>query len=100
MVECAVAAAISSLMDIDHFIVAKSIHLEDAVGQKNRPLLHNTLLPFGILFLSTLLGRFLLKGRKLFSKGLLIFSSMFSHHLRDGSRRGLWLWGGVSIQLS
>ena len=25
---------------------------------------------------------------------------MFSHHLRDGSRRGLWLWSGVSIQLS
>ena len=68
LVQCTAAAAISSLMDIDHFIMAKSIHLEDAVGQKTRPLLHNTLLPLGILFLSTLVGRFLLKGRKLFSK--------------------------------
>merc|ERR1712071_263780 len=72
--QSAAAAAISSLIDIDHFIMAKSIHLEDAVGQKTRPLLHNSLLPFGILFLSILIGRFLIKGRKYFAKGLLIFS--------------------------
>ena len=70
LAQCAAAAAISSLMDIDHFIMAMSIHLEDAVGQKTRPLLHNSLLPFGIILLGFLVGRFLrdLKGLQWFSK--------------------------------
>ena len=25
---------------------------------------------------------------------------MFSHHLRDGGRRGLWLFSGVTIKLT
>ena len=29
----------------------------------------------------------------LYLQGLLVFSSIFSHHIRDASRRGLWIWG-------
>ena len=32
-------------------------------------------------------------------QGLLVFSSLVSHHLRDASRRGLWVWPGLSLPL-
>ena len=40
----------------------------------------------------------------LYLQGLLVFTTIFSHHIRDASRRGLWIWGTkddlISINVS
>lgn len=89
LLEAFCAGCISSMVDIDHFIQAGSLHLKDAVSLSQRPFLHCSTLPL-ILLLLLLVAR--VRGMPL-RLGLLVFSSIFSHHLRDSTRRGLWLLG-------
>lgn len=79
--ELLISAFISSIIDIDHFIAAKSFRVQDAVSLQQRPFLHNSLL---MIFINV--GLFLIN--KKFS--ILFFISWFSHHIRDANRRGLW----------
>lgn len=76
-----ISGLISSFIDVDHFISARSFKLQDVTSLSQRPFLHNSLLLIGlnvsVIFL-----------HKKFS--VLFFVSWFSHHIRDGNRRGLW----------
>lgn len=79
--ELAISAFISSIIDIDHFISARSLRVQDAVSLPQRPFLHNSLLMITINI-----------GLWLFNKkiSVLFFISWFSHHIRDANRRGMW----------
>jgi hypothetical protein len=65
---------------------------QDAVSLPQRPFLHCSTLP--LLLLLLLLVWRVVTGN-LLRLGLLLFSSLFSHHLRDATRRGLWFIGNV-----
>jgi hypothetical protein len=66
---------------------------QDAVSLSQRPFLHCSSLPLALLLLLLLVGRMV--AGNLLRFGLLLFSSLFSHHLRDATRRGLWFIGNV-----
>jgi hypothetical protein len=80
---------IASLIDLDHFISAKSFSLLDVISLSNRPFLHNS---FTLIILNTILYILM----RVFSVAdtqkysMLILISWFSHHVRDANRRGLW----------
>lgn len=87
---------LASLVDIDHFIAAKSIHLKDVLSLPSRPPFHNTTLLFVIFIVLLLLQRnghilTLLPG-SLGSVAWIFLVAWLSHHLRDANRRGLWFW--------
>ena len=87
---------ISSIIDIDHFISAKSLSLTDAVSLTKRPFLHNTTTLFIINLL--LLFYFIIYKPKLRYISILIFLSWFSHHLRDANRHGLWFGNEIHTE--
>ena len=78
----------SSIIDIDHFISAKSFQLLDAISLANRPFLHNSLtlslINLGLFFYIII---FLPSN---IDWALIFFISWFSHHIRDANRRGMW----------
>ena len=88
------SAFISSFIDIDHFISAKSFSLEDAVSLPRRPFMHNTLTL--LLINLIILIYFILYNPKLYDFAAIIFMAWFSHHLRDANRHGLWFGYEVS----
>merc|ERR1712012_974955 len=51
------AGLLSSLIDLDHFVAAHSLHLDNATHLTSRPLLHCSLIPLIFLLLSLTLGR-------------------------------------------
>ena len=113
--ELVVATGLSVVIDLDHFIEAKSLSLkvvitlkvvvnyvktiQDAVSLPNRPFLHCSSIPV-IILAATSIGALFSRHRLLHRAGLLIFSCFFSHHLRDASRRGLWFYGLPTIHVS
>jgi hypothetical protein len=79
----------SSILDIDHFINAKSFKIAEAISLQKRPFLHNSLtllLVNSIIFLT--LAYFTPAKKNAWT--ILFFISWFSHHCRDGTRHGLW----------
>ncbi|XP_034939403.1 transmembrane protein 267 [Chelonus insularis] len=81
---------VSSLIDLDHFIEARDWRLTAATSLKKRPFLHCTTLPIMIWLIFLLISR-ILHNSKLASFSWIILTSFLSHHIRDGTRRGLWL---------
>uniref|UniRef100_A0A2M4BZQ0 Transmembrane protein 267 n=1 Tax=Anopheles marajoara TaxID=58244 RepID=A0A2M4BZQ0_9DIPT len=83
------AAIVSSFIDLDHFIEAKSIRLQDATNLDRRPFLHNSAICVLIFILVIVLQR-------MDSNGLLSIASAMAlgafstHHTRDATRRGIW----------
>jgi hypothetical protein len=79
---------LASIIDIDHFVSAKSFQLIDAISLDKRPFLHNslTLLICNVILLCVL--ALFIPNKKYWS--LLFFISWFSHHIRDANRRGVW----------
>ena len=77
------ALVIGSMLDLDHFIAAKSFSLFSATHLQNRPFGHNL---FFIFILSLIIFLF-------FSKrfSLLFFTATFNHLSRDALRRGYTL---------
>lgn len=82
------AAFISSFIDIDHFIDAKSFDLNEATSLYKRPFMHNTL----TMLIFNLLVFFLINyfQSKMKHISFIIFISWFTHHVRDANRHGLW----------
>jgi len=80
--------AISSLMDLDHFISAKSLHLDNAISLGERPFLHDTLALFIVNVLIYIALSYYDSKKRYIS--VLIFLAWFSHHVRDANRHGLW----------
>ncbi|EGD73251.1 hypothetical protein PTSG_12231 [Salpingoeca rosetta] len=99
------SAAIASLLDLDHFVQASSVHLKDAVSLSRRPPLHSTTFSLCIIAGVYVLAsawrwwwhRMRVHGtpRAWQPSPILFlwlpFSAVFSHHIRDAYRRGLWL---------
>lgn len=87
---CALCGALASSIDVDHFLVARSLQIQDAVSLKSRPPFHSTtlvlLLTATLLSVSTMFPA-LVPLRKL---ALMCLTAWLSHHLRDATRRGLW----------
>jgi len=96
--EVVLAATLSSLVDLDHFIAAKSFSLKAATSLQSRPFLHDSLVPILVLLTSLLLG-LLDKSGLITRLGILTFSSLLSHHFRDAWRRGLWFRGIGVLEL-
>jgi len=97
--EVVLAATLSSLVDLDHFIAAKSFSLKAATSLQSRPFLHDSLVPILVLLTSLLLG-LLDKSGLITRLGILTFSSLLSHHFRDAWRRGLWFRGIGVLELN
>ncbi|XP_060567037.1 transmembrane protein 267-like [Ruditapes philippinarum] len=90
-VECLLCMMLAMLVDVDHFIAAKSFSLKSALSLPTRPPFHATTL---IVIIDITMGIMaaILKSQSLFL-GLLIFTTAWiSHHVRDGHRRGLWFY--------
>ena len=87
--EIIATAFFSSIIDIDHFISARSFRLNDAISLSNRPFLHNSLTLLIINLIIFILFNYF--NSKANSWSIIFFISWFSHHIRDGNRRGVWL---------
>jgi len=88
--EVLICACLASVIDIDHFIAAKSMSLNDAMHLTKRPLFHSTsllLLVWIMLLLISTLTRW-----NLIRFSWIFLTAGLSHHLRDGIRRGLWFY--------
>lgn len=92
LLEAGLCGFVASIIDVDHFLYARSYRLEAAVHLgTNRPPLHSSSVPIMILFLLvTLSWKFELPNVGRF--GWLIWVAVFSHHIRDGNRHGIWIW--------
>ncbi|XP_028394287.1 transmembrane protein 267-like [Dendronephthya gigantea] len=82
---CLMACAI----DVDHFIMAKSYSLKDALSLPKRPPFHSTSILVPILPLTIV---FAIYYPTFWTLPFLTTVSVISHHIRDGHRRGIWFW--------
>ncbi|XP_063981424.1 transmembrane protein 267 [Diachasmimorpha longicaudata] len=89
VIDIALCALISSLIDADHFIQAKSWKLSDAIRLTKRPFLHSTTVPI-ILWTLMLLTSKVSNNLRMEHCSWIILMSFLSHHIRDATRRGLW----------
>jgi len=81
---------IACSLDVDHFVAAKSLKLQDALHLQNRPFLHSTTVVFIVV---PMLEVFLAQNIPYLQSLPYLFAvAIISHHLRDGHRRGLWFW--------
>jgi hypothetical protein len=87
--ELVVCWLLASIIDVDHFLSAKSLRLIDAISLQKRPFLHNSLT---LLILNLMLFIILacLSPNKKYKWSMIFFCSWFTHHIRDSTRRGMW----------
>ncbi|XP_043605287.1 transmembrane protein 267 isoform X2 [Bombus pyrosoma] len=78
---------LSSFIDVDHFIAACS--WKDATHLEKRPFFHCTTLPIAIWIMLSFYAS-VFNYPKLSYYSWIILASFLSHHIRDGTRRGLW----------
>ncbi|XP_061473359.1 transmembrane protein 267 [Rhineura floridana] len=89
--EVILAGLLSSVIDVDHFVLAGSLSLQAALTLSRRPFLHcSTVIPLVCLTLKIIMHLFKLKDSWCFLPWML-FISWTSHHIRDGIRHGLWI---------
>ncbi|KAK3595455.1 hypothetical protein CHS0354_003447 [Potamilus streckersoni] len=91
IVACLICSLFSMAVDIDHFFAAKSLKLKAALSLKNRPSFHATSPLLLVVILLWILSLFLKKIPCLKTLSLCLIIAVFSHHIRDASRHGLWL---------
>ncbi|XP_008260390.2 transmembrane protein 267 [Oryctolagus cuniculus] len=89
--EIILAGFLASVIDVDHFFLARSLSLKAALTLPRRPFLHcSTVIPIVVLTLKLIMHLFKLKDSWCFLPWML-FISWASHHIRDGIRHGLWI---------
>ncbi|CAH1801409.1 unnamed protein product [Owenia fusiformis] len=88
VLECILAGFLSCAIDLDHFIAAGSFQLKDALSLTNRPVFHDTTI---IPAIALLLYFVCYNLNRFYSLPLIFTIAWLSHHLRDGTRRGLWV---------
>ncbi|EHB07075.1 hypothetical protein GW7_04061 [Heterocephalus glaber] len=89
--EVILAGFLASVIDVDHFFLARSLSLKAALTLPQRPFLHcSTVIPIVALTLKFTVHLFKLKDSWYFLPWML-FISWTSHHIRDGIRHGLWI---------
>ncbi|XP_049884381.1 transmembrane protein 267 [Pectinophora gossypiella] len=81
---------LSSFIDIDHVMEAKSIYLKDMHNLK-RGIFHCTTF-WLIVSLLFILYSYVVKKLNIYILTFMIIIAYTSHHIRDGNRRGLWLY--------
>lgn len=91
ILEFLLCAIVSSIIDLDHFIEAKSFSLKDAVSISNRPFMHCTSTTLSAIIV-ILCFAYKLNIFWLYQFGWILIAAVVSHHVRDSSRRGFWLW--------
>ncbi|RVE47646.1 hypothetical protein evm_007743 [Chilo suppressalis] len=82
---------LSSLIDIDHFMVARSLHFKDLFGLKQRGIFHCTTL-WLVITATSFLYSYLCSKNNILVATFMLFIAFTSHHLRDANRRGFWLY--------
>ena len=85
--EAVLAGLFASLMDLDHFLAARSLRLKDATspgGGTGRPFAHS----LAFVVVATVLGGLFWRSRR---SGAIFAVAGLSHQLRDARRRGMWL---------
>lgn len=80
-----VATVCAVFIDLDHFIVARSFSLEDALTLGSRPLAHSLVFAVTVAALTWVVGREPLGA-------LLVLVVVLSHIVRDASHGGVPLW--------
>lgn len=78
-------AGVACLLDLDHFIAARSVRLHAAMRLSQRPFGHSVLF---VAALCTLL--YIVRPARQWA--LIVAVALGTHQLRDAIRRGLWLW--------
>uniref|UniRef100_A0A336M3A8 Transmembrane protein 267 n=1 Tax=Culicoides sonorensis TaxID=179676 RepID=A0A336M3A8_CULSO len=89
----AMSFIISCLIDVDHFVMAKSWRLSNAIKLTSRPFMHCSTIPCVILVSAFTLTKLGVINFRSFLWSLMIFNAFSSHHIRDSTRRGLWFLG-------
>ncbi|XP_078577365.1 transmembrane protein 267-like [Branchiostoma floridae x Branchiostoma japonicum] len=80
---------LASLVDADHFIAARSLQLKDALTLPARPPFHATSLLLSTAFTIWVLLK-IMDWKALHLLPWICTVAWLSHHIRDGTRRGLW----------
>ncbi|KJE95185.1 hypothetical protein CAOG_005662 [Capsaspora owczarzaki ATCC 30864] len=91
------SAFLGCAMDLDHFITARSMRIQDATSLPRRPFAHSV--TFAVAFaiaaymVPTILQRIHRQPQSDLPTQLfgVVLVAMLSHQIRDGSRRGLWV---------
>lgn len=91
VVQCVVCVFLGMAVDIDHFIAAGSFSLKAALSLPTRPPFHASTL-IAIVDIIMLLLAAILDSQNLFLGAMIFTTAWFSHHVRDGHRRGLWFY--------
>ncbi|XP_026325702.1 transmembrane protein 267 [Hyposmocoma kahamanoa] len=82
---------VSSLIDIDHAVLAKSVHLKDMVNLRQRGFLHCTSL-WLLITTILLMYSYVFKKVNVYLLTFMLIIAYSSHHIRDANRRGIWLY--------
>ncbi|KAJ8962020.1 hypothetical protein NQ314_005802, partial [Rhamnusium bicolor] len=91
LLEVAVCSFIASIIDLDHFVAAKSLQLKDATNLKQRPPLHCSTFPL-VTCILLLFVSYILQLSSVKRGTLIILTAFASHHTRDATRRGYWFY--------
>jgi len=91
MLELLLSIVLGSVIDLDHFITARSVKIMDAVSLPSRPFLHCTTLMI-LLFQLLLLTSVYFQSTLVYRLSWILLISSISHHTRDAQRRGYWLY--------
>ncbi|XP_041983810.1 transmembrane protein 267 [Aricia agestis] len=83
--------AVSSLIDVDHVILAKSFYFRDLVNLRGRGFLHCTTLWLAYTLL-LLIYSCMTRKLNLYVLSFMLILAFSSHHMRDGHQRGLWMF--------
>ncbi|XP_018330485.1 transmembrane protein 267 [Agrilus planipennis] len=81
----------ASIIDIDHFVAARSLRLKDATNLYSRPILHCSTVPLVLIVTLTVLA-FLTQSKCIMVCSLIMLTAFGSHHTRDATRRGYWFY--------
>ncbi|XP_066147476.1 transmembrane protein 267 [Euwallacea fornicatus] len=90
-IEILSCTVLSSLIDLDHFLSAKSLSLKDATALNHRPIFHCSTFALIIYVFLTLLS-FICESLVVGWSALIVFTAFATHHIRDAHRRGLWFY--------
>ncbi|XP_059051624.1 transmembrane protein 267-like [Achroia grisella] len=82
---------LSSFIDIDHLFVAGSLQWKDLTNLSHRGILHCTTFWLAITII-LLLYSYMYKKINIYILTWMLTIAYTSHHIRDGNRRGLWLY--------
>ncbi|XP_060085726.1 transmembrane protein 267-like [Ylistrum balloti] len=90
LIQCIVCMGLSMVVDVDHVLAAGTLNLQDLISLPNRPHFHATtiIIPIAVI-LWTLSDVY--KDSYFGVLCPLFIIAWLSHHIRDATRRGLWL---------